>query len=61
MELQFAGPGRDDIRIDGTYKTGDLRLLLVTLEAGFPLLAERFRRPHVYPTQTPEDVVQPLI
>ena len=34
--VEFAGPGLDDIRIGGTYKTGDLRLLLVTLEAGFP-------------------------
>jgi hypothetical protein len=36
VELELAGPGLDDIRIGWTFKTGDLRLLLVTLEARFP-------------------------
>lgn len=35
--FELAGPGLDDIRISGTVKTGDLRLFLLTLEAGFTL------------------------
>ncbi|MGQ0592125.1 MAG: FecR family protein [Gammaproteobacteria bacterium] len=51
VEFELAGPGLDDIRISGTFKSADLQILLVTLEAAFPLEAEvldpghiRFRR-----------------
>ena len=60
MELELAGPAVDDIRLGGTYKTGDLRLLLFTLEAHFPSWPSAPDRMSA-PTQTPKNMVQPLI
>jgi hypothetical protein len=58
VEIELAGPGLDDIRIGGTYKA--IFGSFSSRSRPASLLAER-SRPHVCPTQTPEDVVQALI
>ena len=47
VEFQIADPKLRNIKISGSFKTGNLQLLLETLEAGFPVKAEFIDSQHV--------------
>lgn len=47
VDFQIADPKLRNIKISGSFKTGNLQLLLETLEAGFPIKAEFIDSQHV--------------
>ena len=47
VEFQIADPKLRELKISGTFKTANLRLLLETLEAGFPIKAQTIDSQHV--------------
>ena len=47
VEFQIVDPKLRELKISGTFKTANLRLLLETLEAGFPIKAQTIDSQHV--------------